>query len=77
MARSIADVLGSAEAVRLRASGDAGAAATVAARILAVAAEAYSCGQAIAERWAGRLDELSYRPPAPAAPLAGEIRLMY
>jgi hypothetical protein len=77
VARSIAEALGSAEAVRLHASGDADAAATIAARILAVAAEAYSCGQAIAERWVGRLGEVSYRPPAPAAPLTGEIRLSY
>jgi hypothetical protein len=75
MARSVADALGSAEAVRLHASGESEAAATIAARILATAAEAHSCGQAVAERWAGRLDEVSYRPPAPVAPLAGETRL--
>jgi hypothetical protein len=77
MARSIAEVLGSAEAVELHASGDAEAAATIAARILSAAAEAYSRGQVIAERWAGRLDELSYRPPTPAAPFVGETRLTY
>jgi hypothetical protein len=89
MARSIADVLGSAEAVRLHASdaagaavgvharGDAGAAATIAAHVLTVAAEAHSGGQAIAERWAGRLDEVSYRPPSPAVRSAGETRLSH
>jgi hypothetical protein len=75
LARSIADALGSTEAVRLHASGDAEAAATIAARILAAAAGTYSCGQAITERWAGRLDEVSYRPPASTPPPAGETRV--
>jgi hypothetical protein len=75
MARAVADVLGSAEAVHVHASGDAAAAATIAARVLDVAAEAHSCGNTVAERWAGRLDELFYRPPAPAGSLADEARL--
>jgi hypothetical protein len=86
MARSVADVLGSAEAVQLHASdadvavglldgGAAEAAATIAVHLLTAAAEAYSGGQAIADRWAGRLDEVSYGGPAPAAPSASEIRL--
>jgi hypothetical protein len=69
MARAVADVLGSAEAVRLHLSGDATAAAAIAARILTAATRAYSSGQAVAQRWAGRLDEVPYRPPAPTAPV--------
>jgi hypothetical protein len=75
MARSVADVLGSAEAVRLRATGDADAAASIAARVLSAAAEAYSGGRTVAKRWAGRLDEVSYRRPEPAAPITTETRL--
>jgi hypothetical protein len=67
MAFALADVLGSAEAIRLRSgrSGNAttivGAAATVGARILTAAADAHAVGLVLAERWAGRLDELPYR----------------
>ncbi|GAA1804272.1 hypothetical protein HC028_04230 [Planosporangium flavigriseum] len=75
LARSVADALGSAEAVRVHASGDAEAAVAIATRILEAAAEAYDRGQEIADRWAGRLDEISYRPPASTAALPNEIRV--
>lgn len=68
LARSIADVLGSAEAVRVHASGDVAAAATIGARVLTAAAQAHAGGQAISERWAGRLGEVSYRP-------SGDVRV--
>jgi uncharacterized protein YukE len=68
-ARTLADVLGSAEAIALRAGaadragGVALAAATVGARFLATAVEVHDAGRVVAERWSGRLDEVSYRPP--------------
>jgi hypothetical protein len=75
MARAVADALGSAEAVRLHTSGDAVAAATLAARILTAAAEVDSSGSAVVQRWAGRLDEVPYRPPASVASSTSEARL--
>lgn len=75
LARAVAEALGSSEAVALHASGDALAAAAIAARVLAAAAEAYADGDAVAQRWAGRLDEITYRPPVTATPSSGEIRL--
>jgi hypothetical protein len=66
-ARTLADVLGSAEAIEVRAGAAdrAGtiAAITVGARFLATAVEVHDAGRAVAERWAGRLDEISYHPP--------------
>jgi hypothetical protein len=82
-ARTLADVLGSAEAIELRApvtdgvdhaSTTAVAAATVGSRFLATAVEVHDAGRAVAERWAGRLDEVDYRPPAADAP-AGDPHL--
>jgi uncharacterized protein YukE len=76
-ARTLADVLGSTEAIQLRAPAPGGtdrvqaiatAAVTVGARFLATAVEVHDAGRAVAERWAGRLDEVSYRPPAADAP---------
>jgi hypothetical protein len=84
LARALAEVLGSVEAIRLRGAGPAGgdgtpgaAAATIGARILAVAAEAHDAGRAVAERWAGRLDEVPYRPPAVAVSTVDETRLSF
>jgi hypothetical protein len=77
-ARALADVLGSAEAITLRTPITGGAdragatvvaAATVGARFLATAVEVHDAGRAVAERWAGRLDEIAYRPPAADAPI--------
>jgi hypothetical protein len=80
LAGTVAECLGSAEAVTLRtASGTAAvvAAATVGAHVLATVAEVVDDGRTIPERWAGRLDELNYRPPAPAptATTAADLRL--
>ncbi|MGC9670301.1 hypothetical protein ACNTMW_27630 [Planosporangium sp. 12N6] len=77
MALAVADAIGSAEAVRLHEAGDVAAAAAIAARILAVAAEAESGGDEVARRWAGRLDEVTYRPPAPAATPVDQTRLAF
>ncbi len=72
-ARTLADVLGSAEAIQLHTPGRvpvvATAAVTVGARFLATAVEVHDAGRAVAERWAGRLDEVSYRPPTDQPPL--------
>jgi hypothetical protein len=46
------------------------AAAVIGAHVLRAAAEALDGGQALADRWAGRLDELVYRP---AATIAGRV----
>jgi hypothetical protein len=79
MARAVADVLGSAEAVTMRTDGDTAAAAAIGARILAAAGEALSSGRAIAERWSGRLGELTYRSPDVTEPavITGSTRLMF
>ena len=82
LARTLAVVLGSAEAVRVRTADTdpdsgrfpamspeaAGAAAEIAARVLRTLAEAYDRGQAVLEDWARRLDEAAYRPPVGAPP---------
>jgi len=77
LAGTVAECLGSAEALALKASADAVAAATIGAYILATAAEALDDGRALHERWAGRLAELAYRPvdPAPAGPTPSALRL--
>jgi hypothetical protein len=93
VAGTVAECLGSAEALTLRSgSGDltpawfAGsgtpspsavtrAAATIGAHLLATAAEVLDDGRAVHERWSGRLDELSYRPPAPAPASSAHLRL--
>jgi hypothetical protein len=55
---------------------DAESAVIVGARILAAAAEAHDAGLALAERWAGRLDEAPYHPPAVGAAVGDETRLV-
>jgi hypothetical protein len=95
VAGTIAECLGSAEAVTLRAappaadltaawfagggatppSAVARAAATVGAHILDTAGEVLDDGHALQQRWGGRLDEVSYRPPAPAPAHPGHLRL--
>ena len=65
LAEALAVVLGSAEAVALHAKPDAtAAAATMGARVLDAAATAHDEGHDVHARWAGRLDELQYRPAA-------------
>lgn len=84
-ARTLAEVLGSVEAITLRAPVTGGAdragstalaAATVGARFLATAVDVHDAGRGVAERWAGRLDEVSYRPPATDAPIGDPSRLV-
>jgi len=76
LAGTVAECLGSAEALALKASGDAVAAATIGAHLLATAAEILDDGRALHDRWTGRLVELSYRAPAPATPTgAGQLRI--
>jgi hypothetical protein len=66
-AGTVAECLGSAEALALRTSGDAVAAATIGAHLLATGAEILDDGRALADRWTGRLGELIYRPDTSAA----------
>ncbi len=67
LAGTVAECLGSAEALILRESGDAVAAATIGAHVLATAAEVLDDGRALVDRWTGRLGELTYRTAAPAS----------
>ena len=70
LAGALAEALCSAEAVRLRLTADdppaarVAAAAAIGARVLDAVASAYDDGRALCDRWAGRLDELPYRPAA-------------
>jgi hypothetical protein len=66
LAGTVAECLGSAEALALKASGDAVAAATIGAHILTTAAEVLDDGHALHDRWIGRLAELPYRASSPA-----------
>jgi hypothetical protein len=83
LARTLAEVLGSAEAVTVvtgtastAGSSDALAAAEIGARVLATVADAYDHAEALGQQWAPSLVELSYRPSAePPTPLDGTIRL--
>ncbi len=76
MARVLADVLGSVEAIRLHTPDAAAAAATVGALVASAAAEAHDAGRAVAERWAGRLDEVPYHSPTVDAPTTVDTRLL-
>ncbi|OLB78529.1 MAG: hypothetical protein AUI14_12930 [Actinobacteria bacterium 13_2_20CM_2_71_6] len=51
------------------------AAATIGAHLLETAADVLDDGQAVHDRWAGRLDELTYRPPAPAPASTSHLQL--
>jgi hypothetical protein len=99
VAGTVAECLGSAEAVVLYSAPGAGdltaawfanggvgsgapspsavtgAAATIGAHLLATAAEVLDDGRAVHDRWAGRLDELTYRPPAPAPAGSAHLEL--
>jgi hypothetical protein len=68
LAGTVAECLGSAEAVTLRSATPsttavATAAATVGAHLLQTAGEILDDGRALHDRWAGKLGELTYRPP--------------
>jgi hypothetical protein len=76
LARTLAEVLGSAEAVLIRTADDGVptqatvlAAAEIAARVLSVVAEAYDRAEELRRQWAGRLDEASH--PAPTVAPSG------
>ncbi|MDG4790463.1 hypothetical protein O7626_31880 [Micromonospora sp. WMMD1102] len=89
LARTLADVLGSAEAVAVlttppRAAGvepgglpPGPAAAEIGARILGTVDEAYDRAEALPRRWAAELDLLDHRPPdlPTVRPDAGRIAL--
>jgi hypothetical protein len=103
LAGTVAECLGSAEAVTLRslptvapvaadltaawfAAGGAGsgatspsaaarAAATIGAHLLQTAADLVDDGHSVHDRWAGRLGELTYRPPAPAPASTTHLQL--
>jgi hypothetical protein len=67
LARELAGVMGSIEAVTLVTEpagvAVAAAAAEIGARVLGAVDEAYERGEALLQRWAGELSELSYRAP--------------
>ena len=77
IARALADVLSSAQAVTLRMQSASGsgsgagrveAAADVGAHVLAAAADALADGHDVHRAWADRLDELPFRGPLDAGP---------
>ncbi|MFF5172782.1 hypothetical protein ACFY3U_09125 [Micromonospora sp. NPDC000089] len=65
VARVLAEVLGSAEAVRVRAESPAGAlaAAEIATRVLAVLGVAYDGAETLLREWSPSLGESTWRPP--------------
>ena len=91
LAGTVAECLGSAEAVALRsapgtpdwltgsaarpATEVATAAATIGAHVLQAAGEILDDGRALHDRWAGRLGELTYRPPAPTPTGPAHLRI--
>jgi hypothetical protein len=78
LAHEVATALGSQEAVRLRLDGaeagtsaqaaGASAAATIGAAVLAVADRQAVAAEEVADRWAGRLADLPFRPPERVEP---------
>jgi uncharacterized protein YukE len=75
LAGTVAECLGSAEAVALTGSGDVVAAAMIGAHILATAAEVLDDGRALSERWSSRLGEVAFRPSAPTPAGGSSLRL--
>ncbi len=92
LAGTVAECLGSAEAVILRSAPDtadwlsggggspsptaaARAAATIGGHLLQTVAEILDDGRTVHDRWAGRLGELTYRPPAAAPASTAHLRL--
>jgi hypothetical protein len=72
LARTLAVVLTSAEAVTMGYGPEPAqvvrAAADIAARVLAPIADAYAQADALLATWSGRLDELPFTPPSPVPP---------
>jgi hypothetical protein len=70
VAGAIAECLASREAATVRLAGAApdtgtcAAAAAIAAHVLTVVVDAAQAGEALRQRWSGRLDEVRYQPPA-------------
>jgi hypothetical protein len=80
LAGTVAECLGSAEAVTLRSVPDTVpstvlAAATIGVHLLTTAADVLDDGQAVHDRWDGRLTELVYHPPTPAAASSSHLEL--
>jgi hypothetical protein len=75
VAGTVAECLGSAEALALRMSGDVVAAATIGAHLLATAAEVLDDGRALTDRWSGRLGELTYRPSSAISASSAHLQL--
>ncbi len=81
LAGCLAECLGSAEAAVVRA-GPGGsreairAGAAIGTHVLGTVADLLDDGQWLLDAWAGRLDELPYRPPAPPGP-PGTARLEF
>jgi hypothetical protein len=82
VAGAVAVCLGSAEAATLSGAPSASprdavlAAATIGAHILEAVAEVVDDGQRTLDAWAGRLDELPYRPsPSTAATVVGRLEI--
>jgi hypothetical protein len=75
LAHTVAGALGSAEAVRLRGAGSDGAAvpaaATIGALVLATGNRQVDAAEAVADRWAGRLADLPFRPASEPAGRSG------
>lgn len=71
VARTLAAVMTSAEAVTLRTGAEPGqvvrAAADIASRVLGAVADAYAQADLLLETWAGRLGELDFTPASAAA----------
>jgi hypothetical protein len=79
MAHTVAEALGSMEAVRLRTGGAAGAevaAATIGALVLETARAQFDAVESVADRWAPLLGDLQFRPGAePVGRTGAETRV--
>jgi hypothetical protein len=75
LAGTLAECLGSAEALALRVGSGVEAAATIGAHVLGTAAELLDDGQALHDRWSSRLTELTYRPPGPTSATTAHLRI--
>jgi len=77
LAGTLAECLGSAEALalRTRSGPEAVAAATIGAHVLETTAELLDDGQALHDRWSGRLAELTYRPSVPTVTSTSHLRI--
>jgi hypothetical protein len=75
LAGTLAECLGSAEALALRTGPGTEAAATIGAHLISTAAELLDDGQALHDRWSARLAELTYRPAPPAPATTAHLQL--